>query len=50
LSCASIARRYFCHNDAAFAARFQAAVLAESAPAKAADAVERIAAVGAPLP
>ncbi|WP_185822239.1 hypothetical protein [Xanthomonas sp. GW] len=38
---ASIAHRYFCHNDAAFAARFQVAVLTESAPAKAADAARR---------
>ncbi len=44
------ARRHFCRNDAAFAARFQAAVLAPSAPATAADAVERITAIGAPVP
>ncbi|WP_241093951.1 glycosyltransferase [Xanthomonas bonasiae] len=44
------ARRYFCHNDAAFATRFQAAVLSQAAPAAAAPAVERIAGIGVPAP
>jgi glycosyltransferase involved in cell wall biosynthesis len=44
------ARHYFCHNDAAFAARFQAAVLTQGAPAVAAHVVEDIAAIGAPAP